>query len=123
MCKGHIVRLSLVGTKKLTRPGVYDRSSSIAVTHLWVLENKGDNVVKAQQCLNQMRAIVSRGLCQVISSPSLCSALCVGLLFFALGFVMLSPAPLPLSGLSALHLLSQSALHVFNKVPFGEPWP
>ncbi len=79
--------------------------------------------MKAQQYLNRKRAIASRRLCQVISSPSLCSALCVGLLVFALGFVMLSLTTLPLPGLPALHSLSQSALHLFNKVPFGEPWP
>lgn len=107
----------------MSRRGVYDRCSSIAVTLLWVLENKGDSVVKAQQYLKQMRTIVSRSLCQVFSSSPFCSALCVGLLVFALAFVMLSLVALPLPGLYALHSASQSALHMFNKVPFGEPWP
>ena len=68
--------------------------------------------------------LISQWLSQVSLSPvSRRSVLCIGIVALAFGLCLLSLCVLPVPGISALHTLSQSVLHLLGRVPFGEPFP
>jgi len=68
--------------------------------------------------------LISQWLSQLSLSPvSRRSVLCFGIVALAFGLCLLSLSTLPVPGVSALHTLIQSALHLFGRIPFGEPFP
>lgn len=68
--------------------------------------------------------LIVQWLSQVSLSPiSRRSVLCIGIATLAFGLCLLSLSTLPVPGISALHTLSQSVLHLIGRIPFGEPFP
>ncbi len=51
------------------------------------------------------------------------SMMCIGLVVLACGLCLLSLYEIPAPGLSTLHTLGQSVLHLIGRIPFGEPFP
>lgn len=68
--------------------------------------------------------LISQWLSRVSLSPiSRQSVLRIGIVALAFGLCLLSLCVLPVPGIPGLHMLNQSVLHIFNALPFGEPFP
>lgn len=78
----------------------------------------------AQQYLNRVWTIVAQWITQMnVSSIARRIVLCLLIIVLAFSLFMLSTLALHISIFGILHSSIQSAAQLFNKIPYGEPYP